>query len=445
MRNQVASTETGFIGRLTAEQEQKLQRLWGVVLLSFDTDTTKSHSDAQPEPSATVARPGAQQKYDLELVQRTMTGITAPELRQAWLHMLKQENADALLLRFLRARKWDVSQAFAMLVSAITWRCKGSRVDDEINPKGDAWCAEKQQTGRGQEQKDARDFLTQLRLGKVYIHGRDRLGRPIGYIHVALHKPGAQSEWVLEKLVVHTIETARCLFVPPVESACVLFDMTGFSLSNMEWFIVKFIIQCFEANYPECLGVLLIHNAPWVFSGLWKIIRGLLDPVVKAKVNFTQNVQDLEKWIPPENIIKRLGGVEDWQYEYREPSELEDAPLADAITKDELMKERNEMANELLETTRLWLDSLSAKDTEKAATQQSKRQSFIEALRQNYWRLDAFVRSRSLLDRTGVLKPGGVVNLYPERSKSLDKATTDEIEVRASVDVAVDRAVVVAS
>lgn len=30
---------------------------------------------------------------------------------------------------------------------------------------------------------------------------------------------------------------------------------------------MKFILKCFEANYPESLGVLLIHNAPWVFSG----------------------------------------------------------------------------------------------------------------------------------------------------------------------------------
>jgi hypothetical protein len=42
--------------------------------------------------------------------------------------------------------------------------------------------------------------------------------------------------------------------------------MTGFGLSNMEYPPVKFIIKCFEANYPESLGVLLIHNAPWVFS-----------------------------------------------------------------------------------------------------------------------------------------------------------------------------------
>ena len=30
---------------------------------------------------------------------------------------------------------------------------------------------------------------------------------------------------------------------------------------------VKFIIKCFEANYPESLGILLIHKAPWLFSG----------------------------------------------------------------------------------------------------------------------------------------------------------------------------------
>ena len=30
---------------------------------------------------------------------------------------------------------------------------------------------------------------------------------------------------------------------------------------------VKFMIKCFEANYPECLGAVLVHKAPWVFQG----------------------------------------------------------------------------------------------------------------------------------------------------------------------------------
>lgn len=42
--------------------------------------------------------------------------------------------------------------------------------------------------------------------------------------------------------------------------------MTGFTLANMDYVPLKFIIKCFEANYPESLGVILIHNAPWVFK-----------------------------------------------------------------------------------------------------------------------------------------------------------------------------------
>jgi len=30
---------------------------------------------------------------------------------------------------------------------------------------------------------------------------------------------------------------------------------------------VKFMIKCFEANYPESLGAVLVHKAPWIFQG----------------------------------------------------------------------------------------------------------------------------------------------------------------------------------
>ncbi len=47
----------------------------------------------------------------------------------------------------------------------------------------------------------------------------------------------------------------------------IVFDMTGFSMANMDYTPVKFMIKCFEANYPECLGAVLVHKAPWVFQG----------------------------------------------------------------------------------------------------------------------------------------------------------------------------------
>ena len=27
------------------------------------------------------------------------------------------------------------------------------------------------------------------------------------------------------------------------------------------------MIKCFEANYPESLGAVLVHKAPWIFQG----------------------------------------------------------------------------------------------------------------------------------------------------------------------------------
>lgn len=44
--------------------------------------------------------------------------------------------------------------------------------------------------------------------------------------------------------------------------------MTGFSMANMDYTPVKFMIKCFEANYPESLGAVLVHNSPWLFQGL---------------------------------------------------------------------------------------------------------------------------------------------------------------------------------
>ncbi|KAI1362786.1 CRAL-TRIO domain-containing protein [Xylaria arbuscula] len=287
-------------------------------------------------------------------------------------------------------------------------------------------------------------------MGKVYIRGTDRRGRPVGYVKISLHKPGAQSEETLEKLIVHTIETARCLFATPsapAESFCVVFDLTDFSLSNMEWQPVKFIIRAFEANYPECLGALLIHNAPWIFSGIWKIIRTLLDPVVAAKVDFTRNTAGLEKYIARENIISAYGGDDDWTYAYVEPSLDEDArivlpPEDDSSSsfsaerkekekekeKADIMAERHEIAERFLAATHAWIKHAETPgESEEAAIQAQLRSNAAEALWANYWKLDPCVRSRTVLDRTGVIKPGGEVEMYPDRRR---KEVDGEEEVK---------------
>ncbi|KAI0406656.1 CRAL-TRIO domain-containing protein [Xylaria palmicola] len=426
MRAEGAAAETGHVGNLTPDQEKKLRQLWGLLLdaFEFDADAARHEAAGPQDPAVAGSREGgAAAHHEVGLGERAVRSAAAAPaddaLRRTWLSMLKQENPDALLLRFLRARKWDVAQALAMLRAALLWRRDEARVDDEVLPKGEPWCAAKERAGAGQERTDAHDYLEQLRLGKVYLRGTDRRGRPVGYVRVALHRPGAQGQAALEKLVVQTIETARCLFTaaPPNESFCVVFDLTGFSLSNMEWQPARFVIRAFEANYPECLGTMLIHNAPWVFSGVWKIVRGLLDPVVAAKVDFTRSVDDLERYIPRENIPCALGGADGWRYVYAEPAEDEDAGVArGAAERERITAERGAIGQRFLAATRAWIGHVDSGEGEAAAAQEMLRREAAEALRVNYWALDPYVRSRTYLDRAGVIRPGGSIEFYPDRT-----------------------------
>ena len=120
----------------------------------------------------------------------------------------------------------------------------------------------------------------------------------------------------------------------------IVFDMTDFSMANMDYTPVKFMIKCFEANYPESRGTVLVYKAPWVFNAVWSIVRGWLDPVVAGKVSFVKTVDELEKFVPRTQIPKELGGDEDWVYTYPEPVAGENDTMADTATRDKLQAER---------------------------------------------------------------------------------------------------------
>ena len=178
--------------------------------------------------------------------------------------------------------------------------------------------------------------------------------------------------------------------------------MTDFGLSNMDTAPVKFMIKCFEANYPESLGAVLIHKAPWIFQGIWKMIKGWLDPVVAGKVHFTNNVEDMSEFIEPSNIIKEVEGPDEWSYEYLEPVPGENELMKDEARRDELRQQRKEHANDYELVIKEWLKTKNEGD---AWTGHRQRRDEIAArLRRNYWEIDPHIRARSYYDRIGYIK-----------------------------------------
>ena len=189
--------------------------------------------------------------------------------------------------------------------------------------------------------------------------------------------------------------------------------MTHFTMSNMDYTPVKFMIKIFEANYPESLGAVLVHKSPWIFQGIWKIIRGWLDPVVASKVHFTSNVEDLSEFIPRSQIIKELEGEEDWEYKYIEPVQGENESMKDEGARKELESQREGDVREYQTRTFDWITKGMGHDGEKV---NEERHALARQLNDNYWKLDKYLRARTIYDRAGMIGIDGTINFYPAKT-----------------------------
>ncbi|KAK7445188.1 cytosolic factor, phosphatidylinositol/phosphatidylcholine transfer protein [Stygiomarasmius scandens] len=194
----------------------------------------------------------------------------------AW---VEERMDDATVLRFLRARKWNVANAKTMFLSAEQWR-KDFGVEELMNNF---------------------DFKEKEEVDKYYpqfYHKTDKQGRPIyierlGFLDIKALNACTTTQRQLQRLVYeyeiflrHRLPAASAAVGHPVETSCTILDLAGVSLSNFVKVrdYVNQATQIGQERYPEVMGKFYIVNAPWVFSTVWSVIKGWLDPVTIAKV-----------------------------------------------------------------------------------------------------------------------------------------------------------------
>lgn len=186
------------------------------------------------------------------------------------------------------------------------------------------------------------------------------------------------------------------------------------------------MIKVFEANYPESLGAVCVFRSPWIFSSVWNIIKGWLDPVVASKVHFAKDASELSEFVPMENIPTALGGKETFEWKYLEPQPGENQLIEDRSTRDSILEKREKLVEQYEEATRQWV---FGSDSAKSARERSELAKQLQA---NYWQLDPYVRAKTVYDRFGVLQPGGVYHPYPEKAaSSTPPGATPEISEKA--------------
>lgn len=209
------------------------------------------------------------------------------------------------LLRFLRARKFDVELAKKMFVECEKWR-EEIKLDDTVP----VW--------EYPEKKDMFKYYPQ------YYHKIDKDGRPVyieqlGGIDLTAMYKITTAERMLTNLAVE-YERLADPRLPAcsrkagtlLETCCTIMDFKGVSLTKAPqvYSYVKQASALSQNYYPERLGRLYLINAPWGFSTVWGVVKGWLDPVTVQKIHVLGgNYQkELLAQVPAENLPKEFGG-----------------------------------------------------------------------------------------------------------------------------------------
>ncbi|KHN40688.1 Patellin-6 [Glycine soja] len=222
------------------------------------------------------------------------------------------DNADVILLKFLRARDFRVHDALSMLLKCLSWRTEfgaDNIVDEELGG------------------------FKELEGVVAYTHGYDREGHPVCYNAYGVFKDREMYENVFgdeEKLKkflrwrVQVLERGvRMLHFKPggVNSLIQVTDLKDMPKRELR-IASNQILSLFQDNYPEMVARKIFINVPWYFSVLYSMFSPFLTQRTKSKFVISKEgnaAETLYKFIRPENIPVRYGGLS-------RPSDLENGP-----------------------------------------------------------------------------------------------------------------------
>ena len=213
---------------------------------------------------------------------------------------------DLFLLRFLRARKFDLEKTMEMFKKFLQWR-----IDMKVD-----------------ELRESYEMENLIAIKKLYPHGyhrTDKEGRPI-YIELydktdvkALFKITTEDKMVkyyikqYERQIKYIFPACSAVVKRPVEQSCTVLDANGIGITSLFGPIkgfVKLASDIGQDYYPEMLGKMTIVNVGFLFRAVWSMVKAFIDPKTQNKINLLKSTykDDLLALIDEENLPSFFGG-----------------------------------------------------------------------------------------------------------------------------------------
>ena len=199
---------------------------------------------------------------------------------------------DQHLLRFLRARDFDLGKTTDMLTDYLEWAREFENVTFH--------------------RSDFPSIMKFAGTGALYRAGFDKEGRPIIVV---------QASKIFPREVEDVQEIARywVAYVDYLNNECekagstdytAIADLAGFNPSkNFSLALMKVLIDILQKYYPERLAYALVLNAPFAFRMIWNMIKPFLEERTQAKVTILgSDYKKLLNYVAADTLETTFGG-----------------------------------------------------------------------------------------------------------------------------------------
>ncbi|GAB5361833.1 hypothetical protein AAMO2058_000746600 [Amorphochlora amoebiformis] len=257
---------------------------------------------------------------------------------------------DYTLQRFLDARKSDPIKAGKMLATCLEWRRQNIVkyfLKDELTIREDpeeiiyrALCphATVGFTKTGLPIFWERTGLVRVPELVKYVDSQTLLRRHVRHMELCTTRMKKSARRLsmrhLEEEVKLPAKAADLIVEytnPDFLKQVVVCDLAGMSFApdSTGMSIFRSVSKIDQNFYPERLSVCFFINAPWIFTGVWAVVKHFLDPVTQQKIRILGSgyQEALIEVIGEENVLKCYGGKLEEPDSFRVRSEEEKTKL----------------------------------------------------------------------------------------------------------------------